>query len=214
MRQSRLSKLNFMALCCVLGLFTKKLINPLANVITESLHIPGGISTGFSIMFLVIAAEVVWADQMGKKKAKVRSASGPADSLKYCGTLMGAVQGFLALCLGRVGSMGILAPIGYIVPGMAMDLVYCLADRFGLDRTERMVFANALAAVMASVTANIIVFHLWGPVLVLYLGVSATCGTIYGFLGSTVAGRLARAFSLHLPASGKELKPEVKPRLE
>ena len=67
MRQSRLSKLNFMALCCVLGLFTKKLINPLANVITEALHIPGGISTGFSIMFLVVAAEVVWQDRQDRK---------------------------------------------------------------------------------------------------------------------------------------------------
>ena len=48
-----------MAFCCVLGLVTKKLINPMANVITEALHIPGGISTGFSLMVLVIAAEIV-----------------------------------------------------------------------------------------------------------------------------------------------------------
>ena len=180
MRQSRLSKLNFMALCCVLGLFTKKLINPLANVITEALHIPGGISTGFSIMFLVVAAEMVRG----------------GNQWRSCGTLMGAVQGFLALCLGRVGSMGILAPIGYIIPGMAIDLVYGLSSRFKLDRTERMVFANGLAAVMASVTANVIVFHLWGPVLFLYLCVSAFSGTLYGFLGSMVAGKLRRAIGV------------------
>ena len=172
MRHSRLACLNFMALCCVLGLFTKKLINPLANVITESLHIPGGISTGFSIMFLVVATEVV--------------------RQKHCGALMGAVQGFLALCLGRVGSMGLLAPIGYFMPGVAIDLVYGLNERCRFDRTERMVFANALAAVTASVTANIIVFRLWGPVLLLYLCVSATSGTIYGFLGAAVAKRLTR----------------------
>ena len=59
MKHSKLAMLNFMALCCVLGMFTKKLINPFANIITEALHIPGGISTGFSIMFLVIATEVV-----------------------------------------------------------------------------------------------------------------------------------------------------------
>ena len=190
MRQSRLSKLNFMALCCVLGLFTKKLINPLANVITEALHIPGGISTGFSIMFLVVAAEVVWPDRHRTQSA------GSGKPLKYCGTIMGAVQGFLALCLGRVGSMGILAPIGYIVPGMAIDLVYGLAERFKLDRTERMVFANALAAVLASVTANVIVFRLWGPVLFLYLCVSAFSGTLYGFLGSVVAGKLRKAVGI------------------
>ena len=192
MRQSRLSSLNFMALCCVLGLFTKKLINPLANVITESLHIPGGISTGFSIMFLVVAAEAVCGQRTGMQYAGNKK----GNSRNYCGTLMGAVQGFLALCLGRVGSMGLLAPIGYIVPGIAIDLVYGLSRRFGLDRTERMVFANALAAVMASVTANVIVFRLWGPVLFLYLCVSACSGTVYGILGSMVAGKLRKAIAL------------------
>ncbi len=182
MKRNRLSDLNFMALCCVLGLFTKKMINPLANVITDSLHIPGGVSAGFSIMFLVAAAEVV---RGGNKSA--------ADSWRHCGALMGAVQGLLALCLGRIGSMGLLAPLGYLVPGMAIDVVYSLGERFGLGRAERMVFANALAAVMASVTANVIVFRLWGPVLILYLCVSAVSGSIYGFVGAMVVGRLPKA---------------------
>lgn len=199
MRHSRLASLNFMALCCVLGLFTKKLINPLANVITESLHIPGGISTGFSIMFLVVAVEVVrgktpYSGQRPVNQACCGKQNGARkNSWRYCGTLMGVVQGFLALCLGRIGSMGFLAPLGYLMPGAAIDLVYGISDRFGFDRTERMVFANALAAVMASVTANVIVFRLWGPVLLLYLCVSATSGTIYGFLGALVAGKLKRA---------------------
>lgn len=174
MKYSKLSMLNFMALCCVLGLFTKKLINPFANIITEALHIPGGISTGFSIMFLVIAVEIVRG--------------------KYGGTLMATVQGFLALALGRVGSMGILMPIGYIVTGVAIDLVYGLQKYIKCSQTERMVFANALAAVMASVTANALVFRLNGPVLWLYLCVSATSGTLYGFLGSAVATRLYPIF--------------------
>ncbi len=196
MRRSRLSDLNFMALCCVLGLFTKKMINPLANVITESLHIPGGISTGFSIMFLVVAAEVVRGGRKQRTDQKRRFGAGnqtnrvTGEYKNCCGTLMGAVQGFLALCLGRIGSMGLLAPIGFLVPGAVIDVVYRVGERFRLDRTERMVFANALAAVMASVTANVIVFRLWGPVLLLYLCVSALSGTVYGFLGSAIAGRL------------------------
>ena len=196
MKQTRLSKLNFMALCCVLGLFTKKLINPFANLITESLHIPGGISTGFSIMFLVIASEIVWDDSFRSKNQNDDKKQVPSRLVKHCGILMGIVQGFLALCLGRVGSMGLLAPIGYIIPGIAVDLIYCLSNRFGFNRTERMVFANALAAVMASVVANIIVFSLRGPVLWLYLCVSATSGTIYGFLGVAIAGRLGKILSL------------------
>lgn len=183
MKYSKLTMLNFMALCCVLGLFTKKLINPFANVITEALHIPGGVSTGFSIMFLVIAAEVVRG--------------------KGCGTLMGTVQGFLALALGRVGSMGILMPLGYISTGIAIDFIYDVQKYMKCSKTERMVFANALAALMASVTANLLVFHLNGPVLWLYLGVSATSGTCYGFLGSVIVTRLYPLFKNNQLSGGR-----------
>lgn len=184
MRYSKLTMLNFMAICCVLGLFTKKLINPFANIITEALHIPGGVSTGFSIMFLVIAAEIV--------------------QKRHCGTLMATVQGFLALALGRVGSMGILMPIAYIVTGIAIDCVYSLQKYVRFSKTERMVFANALAATMASLTANILVFRLNGPVLWLYLCVSATSGSLYGFLGSSVVTRLYPIFNSIVSNGGME----------
>lgn len=180
MKNSKLAKLNFMALCCVLGMVVKKIINPFANIITEALHIPGGISTGFSIMFLVIATEVVRGQQTDDLD----------DDIRKCGTLMGTVQGFLSLALGRVGSMGIFMPIGFIVPGISIDLVYYLQKYMKFSQIERMVFANALAAIMASVTANVIVFHLHGPVLGLYLSVSGVSGIIYGFLGSSIAARL------------------------
>lgn len=170
MKRLKLNMLIFMALCCSLGLFVKKLVNPLANVITEALHIPGGISTGFSIMFLVVAAEIV--------------------RMKKCGTMMGAVQGFLALALGRIGSMGVLAPLGYFVPGITIDIVYFLQKYLKLSRTGRMMLANGLAAVMASVTANLLVFHLKGIVLLLYLCVSLTSGSIYGYLGALIVPRI------------------------
>ena len=174
MKKQPLFTLNVMALCCILGLLTKKMINPFANVITETLHIPGGISTGFSIMFLVIAAELL--------------------RMPHSGVMMGTVQGLLALAMGRVGSMGLLSPIGYIMPGLAIDLVYRLFGSRMVSHSDRMVLANGLAAVMASVTANLIVFHLQGPVLWLYLCVSATSGSLYGLLGSTVVTRLGTAF--------------------
>ena len=180
MKHSKLTMLNFMALCCILGIFTKKLINPFANIITEALHIPGGISTGFSIMFLVIATEIVRSEENHLRDSVFR----------YCGTLMGTVQGFVSLALGRVGSMGILMPLGFIATGIAIDIVYFLNLRFGLNRIERMVFSNAMAAVAASLTANLIVFRLAGPVLGLYLSVSLMSGTVFGYLGSVVVNRL------------------------
>ena len=171
MRKSKLSTLIFMALCCVLGLITKKLVNPFANIVTEALHIPGGVSTGFSIMFLVIAKEVV--------------------RKKFSGTMMGTVQGFLALALGRIGSMGFFTPIGYMVPGIMIDVSYALGKYFKWNQTERMVFSNSLAALMASMTANVLVFHLRGPVVWLYFCVSATSGAMYGFLGTVIVSRLS-----------------------
>ena len=170
MKNTKLVMLNFMALCCVFGLFIKKIVNPFANIITEFLHIPGGISTGFSIMFLVVGKELV--------------------QLKFAGTLMGCVQGFLALVLGRVGSMGVLAPIGYILPGIVLDLVSAFTKGVGMSRKERMILANMLAAVMASLTANTLVFHLSGLILWLYLSVSATSGALYGSLGAVIMRRL------------------------
>ena len=180
MKHSKLTMLNFMAVCCVLGVVTKKFINPFANIITEALHIPGGISTGFSIMFLVIATEIVRSEENHSRDSVFR----------YCGTLMGCVQGFVSLALGRVGSMGILMPLGFIATGIAIDIVYFLNLRFGLNRIERMVFSNAMAAVAASLTANLIVFRLTGPVLGLYLSVSLMSGTVFGYLGSVVVNRL------------------------
>ena len=172
MKTTKLQILNFMALCCSLGLVVKKLVNPLANIITESLHIPGGISTGFSIMFLVIATEIV--------------------RTKQCGTLMGTVQGAIALVLGRIGSMGIFAPIGYIIPGMVIDGVYRWNRYLKLSRTERMMMANAL-------------FHLRGLVLWLYICVSAASGSIYGVLGAAIVKRISPILNFNHMYEGRNI---------
>jgi len=170
MKNWNLRELIFVALCCDLGLFSKKLIGPAANLITDVLHIPGGISTSFSLMFLVIAAVV--------------------SGRRACGAVMGAVQSVLALGFGMVGSMGALSPIGYIVPGIIVDITLNFTARTQLSLAERMTLANALAAASASLTANLIVFRLWGPPLWLYLSVALTTGTLCGVLGNAVAKRL------------------------
>ena len=180
MKYSKLAMLNFMALCCVLGIFTKKMINPFANIITEALHIPGGVSTAFSIMFLVIASEVV----------RFSSTEFTERDKRYLGTLMGTVQGFLALALGRVGSMGIFMPLGFMMTGIAIDLVYEAGCLFKFEAKERMIFANVAAAFTASFFANLIVFSLPIQVLGLYLCVSCISGIIFGFLGYTIKQKI------------------------
>lgn len=170
MKHTKLRRMIFLALCCDLGLFTKRLIAPVANILTDSLHIPGGIGTSFSLMFLVLAAVLM-----------------PGFG---CGTLMGAVQSGLALAMGMVGSMGALAPIGYIVPGFVIDCVIAISRKIGLHDDVAMLAANMLAAASASLTANLIVFHLRGLVLLLYVSVALTSGAICGVLGSSLAARL------------------------
>lgn len=161
----------FLALCCDLGLFAKRMINPFANLITDALHIPGGIGTGFSLMFLTVAAALAHG--------------------RFCGAVMGTVQSALALGLGMVGSMGALSPIGYIVPGLVIDLVFAVTEHLPLSREERVVLANTLASPSAALAANCIVFHLGGVVLLLYLSVAAASGACCGLLGAKLSSRLA-----------------------
>ena len=174
MKTIPLRTLIFLTLCCDLGLFSKRLISPAANLLTDFLHIPGGIGTSFSLMFLVVAAVMV--ERLG------------------CAAVMGIVQSALALAFGMVGSMGALSAIGYIVPGIVIDLFLFITRKGPLPRRERIVLANAAAASCAALTANFIVFRLQGAALLLYLCVSATSGAIFGLLGAEIARRLAPIF--------------------
>lgn len=183
MKHAKLRRMIFLALCCDLGLFTKRLISPAANILTDSLHIPGGVSTSFSLMFLVLAA--VLMPSFG------------------CGTLMGLAQSMLAVSMGMVGSMGFLSPIGYIVPGFVIDCAIYAARKNKLRDEMAMLVANMLAAAAACLMANLIVFHLKDVVLLLYLSVSLTSGAVCGVLGGNLAARLR-------PVIWAEIRKDIK----
>ncbi len=170
MKKFTLRQLVFMAICCDLGLFGKRLVAPLANILTDALHIPGGIGTSFSLMFLVVAAAMV-----------------PVTGVA---SVMGAVQSALALGFGMVGSMGALAPIGYILPGLTIDLVLFFGRRMRTDRSFLLLLANMLGALTAALTANLIVFRLWGIVLMLYAAVALFSGALCGILAEAITVRL------------------------
>lgn len=190
MNRYKLRNLIFLTLCCDLGLFAKRLIAPAANLITDFLRIPGGIGTSFSLMFLVIAAALI--------------------SVKGCATLMGLVQSMIALSLGMMGSMGALSPIGYIVPGIIIDIVLMVGKRAGISSRVNMVIANMLSAAAAGLTANIIVFHLIGVPLALYVSVALLSGAVCGALAYSLSCRLRPILSATAQSSadkyhGKDL---------
>ena len=170
MRKHRLRTLIFLALCCDLGLFAKRLIAPAANLITDALHIPGGIGTSFSLMFLVVGAMLV--------------------QKPGCAALMGLVQSVLALSFGMAGSMGALSPIGYIVPGLLIDGVVFLGGRRSGDRAVTAMAANMLGALAACLTANAIVFRLRGIPLLLYAALALFSGAVCGLLADKLVERI------------------------
>ena len=183
MKHFSLRNLLFLTLCCDLGLFSKRLIAPAANILTDFLRIPGGIGTSFSLMFLVVAAELV--------------------PVFGCATLMSIIQSMIALSLGMVGSMGILSPIGYIVPGIVIDLLFLLSRKTGLGTDLALTLANMLGAASASLAANLIVFHLPGVPLALYIVVALISGAVCGTFAGVLVKRLRPVMSAS-SASGLE----------
>ena len=175
MNRYSLRNLLFLALCCDLGLLSKKLISPAANIVTDFMRIPGGISTSFSLMFLVIAAELI-----------------PCFG---CAALMALVQSLIALSLGMVGSMGILSPVGYIVPGIVIDLLFLLSRKFKLGTDFTLTLANMLGAASAGITANLIVFRLPVLPLALYIVTALISGAVCGCFAGVLVRRLRPVLS-------------------
>ena len=172
-RKFNLKSLIFMAICCDMGIVAKKLISPGAKIVTEYLHIPGGISTTVSLMFIVIGA--VLCGFFGSA------------------TLMCLVQSVIALVIGTTGSLGMLAIVAYLVPGIVTDILLFLWRRFPLKyNLVEIALTNALAGVSAALCSNILTFRIGGVLLWLYLTVAFVTGIIFGSLAYVLVSRLKR----------------------
>lgn len=152
----------FMIGCCAAGVILKRLINPFANMITDALHVPGGISTAFSLMFLVVASGVT--------------------TRKWSATAMGVMQATAALSIGMVGSMGLLLPVSYVVPGIVIDIVMLAMLKDDISIRIKAFVANIASSVSAALFAEIVVFHLPIKALAVYLCLAALSGAVCGYL--------------------------------
>ena len=170
------SDLLIMVVFCFAGVLCKKLINPVANAITGALHIPGGISTAVALMFLVIAASLT--------------------KRKWSASAMGMMQAAMALAMGSMGSMGLLRPLAYLIPGIVIDLVMLIPEgKSGGLFTSRAkaFFANILSSVSAALFADLVVFHLPTKPLMAYLCVAALSGAVCGFVAGAVVSPIKDA---------------------
>ena len=177
MKKISLEQLILAALCCDFGLVAKKLISPAADIVTEFLHIPGGIATSFSLMFLVTGAALI--------------------KCRGCATLMAVIQSILAFSFGMTGSMGVLAPVAYILPGIMIDICLMISQKIYTKPTSGILVASVLSSVCACLVANILVFRLNGIVLLLYVFVSATSGSVCSLIAYTLVERLYPLIEKH-----------------
>lgn len=170
MKNIKIRDLILLAFFADIGFVSKRVIAPFANVFTDFLRVPGGIGTAFSLMFIVIGTYLI--------------------QRKGSATVMSLVQCILAMSLGMTGAMGMMSPIGYIMPGIVIDIMIILCLRYHASMPLSMILANAAGSVTAALTANFIVFRLRGAVLALYLLIGLISGGICGLLAAVIFKRI------------------------
>ena len=160
-----------MALCVVLGLFAKRLVSPATSLLSDLLRMPGGgLSGGIGMAFLVLGAALV--------------------RRRWAGTLMGLLQGALALALGLSGLQGVFALLTYTVPGAVLDAVRA-AFRWDPARPGFFLLAACLANAASAAASNLVVFHFTGLVFLLWVAMAASAGLLGGWIAGLAHRRLA-----------------------
>ncbi|TEB07043.1 hypothetical protein Psch_00584 [Pelotomaculum schinkii] len=154
------------AMMSALGIATKPIIVPLAQIITGPLFIPSGaVAGGFYMLWLVLGFGIT-----GKRGTM---------------TLIGLVQAILVMATGIVGSHGVLSLVTYTMPGILADLglllighrVCCFPCAF---------LAGLLCNIAGTIMVNFVYFRL--PVAPLVLSLSAAA--LSGGLGGLVAFKI------------------------
>jgi hypothetical protein len=160
------------AMVSALGVATKPIIVPLANIITGPLFIPSGaVAGGFYMMWLVLGYGIT-----GKR---------------WTMTLIGFVQAILVMGTGIVGSHGALSLFTYTAPGILADLglllighrVCCLPCAF---------LAGMLANAAGTIMVNFVYFRLPLIPLVLSLSAAALSGGLGGIVAFQILGQIRK----------------------
>ncbi len=184
-------ELVFLALIAVLSMVTKPYVKSVVNVITQPLGIPGGVAAGTIYMFWVVLAGYV--------------VSRPGSVFLFC-----LLQGVLALLMGFTGPLGALIIVSYVLPGIAVEILYSILSSFRYDCRHAPVaciIAGAVANVAGSVSNAILMFSMGGTLLLVISPVSAVTGGLGGFFASAAGTYLVRVLGVEtvarrVPASG------------
>ena len=162
-----------LALMACLGIASKPIIVPLTHIITGPLYIPGGVvAGGFYMMWIVLGAGLV------KKTG--------------AGTLVAAVQAIMVMALGIYGTHGLMSLFTYLLPGLAVDLVWLLGGRRG-NLAVFCFFAGMAANASGVFLVNVVFFRLPLIPLLLSLSSAALSGGLGGLVAYTVIRQVEKS---------------------
>ena len=167
-----LSDYVLIAMTVALSFAVKAVVNPLAQILTGPLFIPGGVAAGgFYMLFIVIPPAIT-----GKRGLALFTA---------------LVQAMLIMFIGIPGSHGAATMVTYTVPGLAVEAVWLLSGRYA-GGVVCCFFAGLCANIAGSYAVNTLLFQLPFVPLMLSLSVSALSGGLGGWASFWLAARLRR----------------------
>ena len=158
------------ALLAALGLVVKPLLNPLSRFMLSTFLIPGGVLFGgLYMMWLVLARGLV---------EKTGSA-----------TLAAFIQGMVASALGWSPFGGLIAILIYLLPGVAIDLIFLIPGRGNIGRLARYILSCMAANVTGILLVALLRGIVHGPLLLLMI-VGMASGCLGGLAAYGVAGKI------------------------
>ena len=162
LRRFSVKDLILIAAMAALGIAIKAVVNPLIQLASAPLFIPGGsLGGGLYMMWLVLAVGVT-----GKRGSA---------------TLAALVQAIIVVLTGIGGSHGILSLVSYTLPGFAID-VWLFISRHHICCLLCSFVSCVLANLCGTIAVNLIFFSLPTIPLLLTLAAAAFSGGVGGVL--------------------------------
>jgi hypothetical protein len=151
-----------------LGIAVKIVLVPLVQIITGPLFIPGGsISGGIYMMFIVLGSMIV--------------------RKRFTAFLICAIQTILVTVTGTIGSHGVMSIITYLMPGIAVDILYFIINKYQYTKGGCFL-AGIVSNTVGTFLVNFVFFRL--PLIPLLL--TLCLGALSGGLGGLLAYALAK----------------------
>ena len=165
-----LSDYLIMAMLASIGIASKAIVVPLAQIITGAFFIPGGVlAGGFYMMFPVLATAIV-----GKRGAAF---------------MVSLIQAVLVTITGTLGSHGAASLFTYTLAGVAVELWFLVIRHHGCCALCCFV-AGMVANLAGSFAVNVAIFNLPFVPLMLSLSLAALSGGLGGLVANLLAHRI------------------------